>query len=90
MTAYERMASVRDRFARGEIAPEELRLHLEPILGETAADKADEEICRGIANDIERLLFTQREPERSALIRQKLESALDFVGARSALAGITD
>jgi hypothetical protein len=86
-TKTETAESVRLRFSSGEIAAEELLLHVEPLLSEFAVDPSDEAPVRRLVNAIERTVFTEEDPQRLRELARLLDEAVSFARAREEGAG---
>lgn len=72
----ERLKWIRERFAAGDIAPEDLLQHLEPALGETAPVDVPAATIRVLVNQVERIVYTENEPNRSVLLAKSIDEAI--------------
>ena len=80
MTVKQEIEAIRNRFVAGQIPIDELRLHVEPVLGQRVVDKASERQVQELVNAIERVIHTEPEPQRTELIANILASAMELVG----------
>jgi hypothetical protein len=71
---------IRGRFNAGTIPLDELLLHLEPILDQSAPDPGGQGEVRRIINAVEMMMiYSENEPRRSSLIVELLDAAVEFV-----------
>jgi hypothetical protein len=82
MSAIKRVEGILKSFVDREIPLDELLLHLEPILVESAPDRRGQDEVRKIVNAIERTIYTENEPTRSDEITALLRNAVEFIRAR--------
>jgi len=82
MSISGKIEEIKIKFADGLIQQDEILLHVEPLLMQVVREKKDETKVRKIVNDIERAIYTQVEPEKSALILRLIDDGKLFADNR--------
>lgn len=79
MPLLKKMKQVKTEFTNGSISLEELLLHIEPLLMQAINKTEDEAEVKKIINGIEKVIYTQIEPERSTAIIELIEQGISFI-----------
>jgi hypothetical protein len=83
MQALDEAERIREQFIEGKIPAEDLLLHLEPVLSGLASDSQAQADVRRMVNGIEKLIFTQADPQRHSLIAEQLAAATAWIRSHS-------
>lgn len=69
-----------ERLIATQLRPDELLVHVEPILRNVSKDRTWQRQIDGIVNDIEITLYTLDEPKRRDMLVEILKGAVNLVG----------
>ncbi len=79
MSNLKKMQCIKTDFIQGPLAIDELFLHVEPLLRQLISTAEDEAEVKTIINGIERVIYTQIEPQKTNMILELLDQGIVFV-----------
>jgi hypothetical protein len=83
MRTSDELQAVKQGLLGGTIALDELLLHVEPLLMQSLTDSAQRTEAKRIVNGIEKVLFSENEPERTRLLGALLDRAIQLASIQN-------
>ncbi len=79
MSILKKIEKVKIKYADGSIQQDEILLYIEPLLIQIVKERKDEIKVKEMINNIERAIYTQIEPQKSAVILKIIDESILFV-----------